>query len=380
MTSAVLYKDLTATRIIHYDDRENLAVRVLTAQTLFAIIIDIILIIAFCRQRWQTMAIDTMFILSNVVADFVFALVVLIFCVFLVSGQGWWMGQIGCLFSAVSLIVSIALSILSVVGLTAYRYFSIIYKKQFTQQHAIGAIASIWIIIPMLVIIFVFLPGFLENTVALQPSRLYCALSWWNTDHPSSIAAVYICLLVIFLSISFILFAYTHICIKYHQMRRSKAIHALPTTLKNSSDLVIFVQISSKEWLLIKKALLISLSFVLAWFPYCIKIVIEVATGEPSSYSYDVYTAWIACLNTILNACILYMYDGKTRVSVIELFSFLSPWFRRKSSAASSSPHTSQENQSNAPNTPLSPTSPDEEITILSKRNSTQNFASTIKE
>lgn len=380
MSSAVMYKDLTGLPI-YYDARENLAVRVLTAQTLFAVVIDVVLIVAFCRQRWQTMAIDTMFILSNIVADLVFALFVLVFCTFLVSGQGWWMGQIGCLLSAAFLIASIALSILSVVGLTAYRYFSIIYKNQFNQQYAMGAIASTWIIITMLIIVFAFIPGFLENTVALQPSRLYCALSWWKTDHPSSIAAVYICLLVIFLSISFIIFAYTHICMKYHQMRRSKAIHALPTTLKNSSDLVIFVQISSKEWLLIKKALLISLSFVLAWFPYCIKIVIEVATGEPSSYSYDVYTAWIACLNTILNACILYMYDGKTRVSVIELFSFMSPWFRRNSSSSSSFAVTTQENRSNSPVTPLSPTSPDEEITILSKSNITvQNFASTVKE
>jgi hypothetical protein len=69
--------------------------------------------------------------------------------------------------------------------------------------------------------------------------------------------------------------------------------------------------------------------------------VIEVATGEPSSYSYDVYTAWIACLNTIFNAWILFMYDGKTRSAVLELFL---PWSQTHSSEVSSPKMTLTDN------------------------------------
>lgn len=342
--SAISYTDLTSA-LVPYSEKELTAAKILLAQTLLAILINIILILAICKERLHTMAIDTMFILSLVVADFLFALNIAVYCCLIISGEGWWMDKVGCAVNGAICIATVGLSILSLVGLTGFRYLSIIFKRQMTQQQAVKVLFGMWIAIPIIISIFFMFPMFMKHAyLAVQPSRLYCALEWWRTDHnTSAIGSVSICLIVIFSSIGFIIFAYTHICAKYIHWKRLKIMDALDSGFKNNTDLRIYIQMSGKEWLLIKKSLLISLSFLVVWAPYCVKILIEVLSANPSSYAFDTFTSWIACLNTLLNAWILSVYDGKTRSALVELMSpLLSFWpiarFRRASSATSSAP------------------------------------------
>ena len=74
-----------------------------------------------------------------------------------------------------------------------------------------------------------------------------------------------------------------------------------------------------KEWLLFKKALAISGSFVFSWTFLVAIMTYSVCTGNAVSIETDFIVCAVVVLNPLLNAFILWKYDAKVRQNFREL-------------------------------------------------------------
>ena len=83
-------------------------------------------------------------------------------------------GKRGCIINAILVLFTLGPSILSVVGLTAYRYLAIIHQINLTQSQTSAVIGGIWIVTPIILGVFMAAGSDLESLFGLQPSGLYC--------------------------------------------------------------------------------------------------------------------------------------------------------------------------------------------------------------
>ena len=136
-----LLKDITF-ELIPWSNDIVFATSLIAIELLLGLIVDSIIIYALLKQR--DIPIDSQFILSLTVADFLFC-----FC-FTAMGAiglwagGWKTGQPGCLFSVIAIIYTLGMSILSIAGLTIHRYLIVIHHFHLTQNQVYSLLVILW--------------------------------------------------------------------------------------------------------------------------------------------------------------------------------------------------------------------------------------------
>lgn len=116
-----------------------------------------------------------------------------------------------------------------------------------------------------------------------------------------------------------LIFAYTRLVLFYH------------TRVKGRRS-----EKKKKEWLLFKKALAISGSFVFSWSFLVAIMTYSVTTGNVVSIDTDLIICAVVVLNPLLNAYILWNYDAKVRQNFRELVAgnfFYQTYFLKRSSS-----------------------------------------------
>ena len=294
----ILLKDFPASLIPFSNDRIllNISVCVLTfAETIF---VGLLIISILGNLRKQSHDNDLQFILSACVGDLLALVTLLIFSVINYGAGGWYLGPLGCYINAMLFINAFGVSISSTIGLSIHRYMHIIKQVTIHPRRVIQSIIGFWVSIPSLLLVFFFV-GVPGEGIALQSSGIYCFQATW-----SKIRTVIISTAII-ISIVFIGFIAITIC--------NFSLVALIRSAKQKKGK------REKELQLTKRAVALSLGFLVGWFPMLIKIVSEFATKEPASDWLDIFSGCFVIASPALNGILLLMYDPKIKRSFSEI-------------------------------------------------------------
>ena len=190
--------------------------------------------------------------------------------------------------------------------MTAHKYFSIVFRWQFTETKVYWMIVAVWLLPIAAVIPFAIL-GASGTLLGLQPSYNYCFVAMEGKDTINIVATVFI-LVVIVGTIIFLIFAHSHILVQYKKWQKAKMDR----------------ERLRKEGVLIKKSLAISGIFSFAWSFFIWIILYELCTHTKVSAAFDVFWLMLGASIPVLNLIILYIYDAKFSQNIREFWRLIS--------------------------------------------------------
>ena len=234
---------------------------------------------------------------------------------FNLSKGGWAGSSFVCLWSSRVAFVSQIATLLSITAATMNLYLIVIWQIYLSLMQTWILVGFIWIAAVVLGLWGLFLPfeemRYLES---LQPSKLVCLLTWWE-GRIGTVTAVVLCLIVMAILLSFILYAYYSIFSFYYSSLR-KAPAFATTTLANQ---VASKPLSTMEMKLLKRAVFICASDFLLSAPYLVKIAVECATQTPSSSQVDAFCTLCFALFYVCMPIQMLLFDSHIRNGTVEL-------------------------------------------------------------
>lgn len=274
----------------------------------FGVIIDFILLFALLKQR--DIPLDSRFVVSCIAGDLIFSLMLFVDGWIGLHYGGWALGPFGCSANAAILIFSGGVSLLSVLGLAAYRYIVAVRSVDVRDKQANMAIAAIWFGLLFLIAVFaVYLYTSTDREsagklISLQ-SAGYCYVAMSEPNYMNIIGSTLISLSIIGPMILQAV-AYWQIVLFYLR-------HAKNRTSKRNA----------KEKKLIEKAVALTVTFSVCWIFFGIKCLYELISQKEVPFWFECISVVFACLIPFLNAVILIKYDAKVRNNIVELFQFI---------------------------------------------------------
>jgi hypothetical protein len=208
------------------------------------------------------------------------------FSFFLGLNGGWSLGALGCHANSALIIYTLGCSLLSVFFISLTRYLSLIRNVQFTPRHIDLMIAGIWIAMMVIVGAFLVLLNINkdESYTGLAPTYTYCMIAGYTKK---GFAPALLVLLVIVGIMIFQIYAWTTIVLYYMRTNRSRMAESVissssPAAIPESKVKKIGrkSQLSLLEIRLIKKAIGITLTFVLTWIWYVAYLIVELASKQ----------------------------------------------------------------------------------------------------
>ena len=221
----------------------------------------------------------------------------------------------------------------SISSMTIHKYLSILHGIQFGEWHIYLAIFVSWIFPSLLVFTFYFTIGDTSTLVGVQASGDYCAIAM-GSPKTANITAALLILVYILFTFFVLVFCHAQIVVTYHRLNQRKEKKELALRKMHIDN-------RQKEWKLILKSILISGSFIFVWIFYVILILYEVINQKAVDVRYDAFIQTIISLSPIINIIILYHYDAKFKLNIIDLFPiqwirYLTLCFNRKRRAEDS--------------------------------------------
>lgn len=207
-------------------------------------------------------------------------------------------------------IITVGVAIASLFLLTLHRYLALIHRIHLSQKQVTISIISIWL--GLIGLVSSFIPVNNDPFISLQPSRLYCFIATHSSE-PFNIIAAMLILGVIVGTMAFLVYAWTVIVLKYIHLVNEKSI-------QNEFAPDGPRELTKMEIRLIKKALLIAGTFVFCWSFIVAKILYELVTEIEAPVWLDYIVVFMACLEPIVNALILYTYDASIRQNINQIF------------------------------------------------------------
>jgi hypothetical protein len=262
-----LLKDITSD-VIPWVSEVIIAAWINRAEFFIGIIIDILIIYSLLKQR--DISIDSQFILSLTIADFLFCACFLGPGLYNALKGGWATGQAGCLFSTIAVIYTLGMSILSITGMTLHRYLIVIHQYHLTQKHVYIILSVLWSGLAIIVASFALSQHFREYGVGLTASLLYCFIVLTRRETLNIIAG-YTILTFIMIPMTFLVYAYYRIVVTYSKLlarkkiKESESIQKSPEMEKNPKQISIKKKQTQtrQETRLITKAIAITGSFMI---------------------------------------------------------------------------------------------------------------------
>jgi len=161
----------------------------------------------------------------------------------------------------------------------------------------------------------------------LGPSKVACAISWWETK-PLALLATSIVIVVVGSGFLLVSSVYTWIYFHYRHLNRKKN-EALQRQERRESDSAINSKdvsqmnaVKPEERALFIKCVSITACFFLTWTPYMLLIFISLATSRPVSSVYDGLATIAVAIYSVLNAIVLILLDNRIKSSVFQLMNW----------------------------------------------------------
>jgi hypothetical protein len=248
-----------------------------------------------------------------------------------IAGGGWATGKIGCVINGFILCTCCFCSILTLLTATVERYLQVVHSSAMSKPRAWLAVISLW----MLSFILGGLPFIINTfgiTYALQSSNLLCVFSWWDR----SLAQILInvtAFCTIISCLSAMIFCYASIFMTFRKAARSVGVksfisQSMMSSANTKKSLVNSVQsntekdsaLMAKEVRLLIKAVVLTLSFVIGWTPYMIKIIVEIAMEKQAPSEWEFLCQMCVLTNSIMNSLLMILLDARVKQNVLSLF------------------------------------------------------------
>ena len=163
------------------------------------------------------------------------------------------------------------------------------------------------------------------QAVALQSSFFYCFFTFWRLDDVIALSIYCAMITMTLLCFSLIVYSYHALVTMYLSAKKKEKLDMLQIGSTKSSpppsplDLGLSA-LSRMERKLLFKSIAITLSFLLSYAPYILKIICEMALGGPVSPLFDSFAAGFALLNSCFNGAVLLFFDGRVRAVLWKLY------------------------------------------------------------
>lgn len=221
--------------------------------------------------------------------------------------------------------------------LTLDRYLIVIKQRYITKMQAVLLMIALWIVTPLLCSYIFFTDGW-TYIVGLGSSRFACAVAWWGKE-PWAVFGISISYIVIAFGMLFVAFCYYAIVAFYIKRNRiSRHIFSTKVDSKVIAKKANVNELDKNEIKLLVKALTITGTYFVCFFPYLVKLSVEIATSNPVPSSADSFCHIFLNLNPLASGTFLILFDGRTRQEVFEMLRI-----RELYQSFSFSKHTPQE-------------------------------------
>jgi uncharacterized membrane protein YidH (DUF202 family) len=209
---------------------------------------------------------------------------------------GFALGEIGCYISYFFIVGPACISICTL-GLVAWERYQIICRgKQMSDREIYCWIVGCWIVCCGNTVI-----PFLTNnpqSIQLDPNLICCAVKWSDRSTPSIILTV---LLILIVAISFSTAAYSY----YNVYVTYKTVVGRKKAKQDNQNLIL------------EKCIVLTLSLLLFWTPYYIKIVYEIISGQSGGSTWGTVANISALICSFTNPFILCKYDNRVRGNML---------------------------------------------------------------
>lgn len=258
---------------------------------------SLLVIISTLNQRINA---STLVLLSLSIADWIYTTQSLIITIGnLLAGQ-WAFGKGATKVIFFIELICILCSGTSVVLLTLERYFAIFHKKALTKKVAVNLVIITWSISVMVSLIPI-MSGSFEDSISISTAKLFCSFNY-TSHRPVVLAIVFSVLCFLGIYIEIMIFVYYKIVSFYLEQRGSKTR-----------------KLSNRERELIKKAVIICLTFVICWIPISCSIIYSEITMKPVGPNSDAVTFLLMVTNSVINPYLLIMLDARIKQNVFIL-------------------------------------------------------------
>lgn len=179
-------------------------------------------------------------------------------------------------------------SVFSLFAVTMERYHAVINERLLRNSQISTWTGLIWGISSFIAIFPIFTNSF-QYSLALQPAKLICNITWWDR-HTITIIMIVPCLITLTVSVTFIIYAYCMIVIKYMQTQAAvrgpninqersivnesmdpSHVGTIPSSSRGDSTRISGVKLEQrtssreKERRILIKSIIISGVFIICW-------------------------------------------------------------------------------------------------------------------
>ncbi|KAJ3276743.1 hypothetical protein HDV01_002796 [Terramyces sp. JEL0728] len=210
---------------------------------------------------------------------------------------GWSSGVSGCIIDAIMIDAGCFASIFSIFAITWERYNSVTKRTVLTFKTAILWIIVVWVA-TMMIAVFPFYTLSSAYSVALQPAKIVCVITWWDR-HPGTIAIVTLCIFILVTTLCFMLYAYMKIIWNLKRVidPLKKFQPNAPSIKKSVTSEVLSMSVATDKMLnnpkldtekaLFIKCIIICGTYIACWTPYMSMMIYMVVLGKPAPWVYD---------------------------------------------------------------------------------------------
>ncbi|KAJ3271405.1 hypothetical protein HDV01_006692 [Terramyces sp. JEL0728] len=237
--------------------------------------------------------------LSLCMADFIYTANVLFFITAELYYDHFPFSKTGCEINYFIAMYSSISSGKSLLFIMIERYMLIFYNIEYSTRFFTVALSIIWVA-PFIFTMLPIFTGELESTLALGPSKTYCSFAF-TIHEPLVLTSIIFVLAILGLTVTLLFFGYYRIVYFY---------------IKNNQKTKQKKGLSSRELELIKKALVICLTFFVCWSPMAVTIAYQEITQNLISARTDIIVGLICCLNSVLNPFLVIAFDSRIKQNV----------------------------------------------------------------
>lgn len=261
------------------------------------------LLASFFKQR--NLPIDSQYILQTIFCDWIFSVTVLSVSIPVLASNQWRYGdsKMACFIMAAILLVSTVSFALFLALLTAHRYAAVVWQSDWSQRFVTISILVGWGFSFLTIGFGMLLQPFTVSgkiIIELRPSQLYCLPSFKIGQF------VVVSSAMIIGTFCWMVFAYSKIVILFRKLYAKKKAE----------------ERNAKERQLIIKAACICLSYGVCWICFLVAMLFEYSTQTQVSHTFDFIVSFFVCTNPIINAVVLYKFDGHIRLQIHEFLAF----------------------------------------------------------
>jgi hypothetical protein len=216
---------------------------------------------------------------------------------------GFALGEAGCYISYFFIVAPACVSIFTL-GIVAWERYQIICRgNQFSDRQIYTWIVGCWIFSCCNTAI----PFFTRNpqSIQLDPNLICCSVRWSDRSTPSIVLTV---LLILMVAMSFSSVAYSY----YNVYMTYKTVVGKKKAKQDNQNMIL------------EKCIVLTLSLLLFWTPYFVKIVYEIISGKSAGSTWGTIANISALICSITNPFVLCKYDNRVRGNMMAPLRYLS--------------------------------------------------------